>query len=273
MLSMTGIIWFWVITGIVAIIGALIHSFIENCGFFDLEDFFDAFFDDFGWAVFLGILALGGVIFWCLQWISWAVLLIVLVPVIIIGIIVICIFIRKANEEEKEENERKKELKKGIYIKTNYKCPNCGGEIASCERLDREEKIVNEFVCEYCKRVFHSTKELLGSKNESTDKDLEIELSDWEEEYFAACYFMKFKPHNSHTDKQIERKYEKLSEQVYDGIYDEVSVDDEEECLENAFNFFNDELDNIQKYVENNDEELIKKKFDYFLENIDDYIQ
>ena len=92
MLSTTGIIWFWVITGIVAIIGALIHSFIEDCDFFDLEDFFDVFFCDFGWAVFLGILALGGVIFWCLQWIWWAVLLIVLVPVIIIGIIVICIF-------------------------------------------------------------------------------------------------------------------------------------------------------------------------------------
>ena len=93
----------------------------------------------------------------------------------------------------------------------------------------------------------------------------EFELTDFEEEYFDACLVMGFRPHNVHTQKQIDRKHDKILDQIDNG---ELTFDDDDredsDILDEAYDFFSDNVDEIEEYLKTEKEEKIKAKFEYY---------
>ena len=77
---------------------------------------------------------------------------------------------------------------------------------------------------------------------------------------------MQFKPHNKHSEKQIERKYEKLENLLDEGetIYDFDSDADEYDLLEEGYEFFSDNEDEIEEYFKRYSPEEIIKRYNFY---------
>ena len=211
----------------------------------DSDGFVGYLIDDLGWINILacvgGFAILAGFIFW-----SWKLMLLIVLFLIFVAIIIFLIlyYINKDDEED-EENEEIVSQTKSVY-----KCKNCGASLLKLEvETGEDRKVV--YKCEHC-GISGTLKEIRDNKNEEeiVDSKTEIELSDFEEEYFSACETMSFRPHNSHTQKQIDRKYEKLTDMIYDG---ELSYDDDyrddEDILDEAYDFFSENTDEIEEYL------------------------
>ena len=103
------------------------------------------------------------------------------------------------------------------------------------------------------------------SIDDRNGKTVEIEIDDFEEEYFEACERMNFRPYNIHSAKQIERRRDKLDRLIQNGedVYDEDCYD-QDEILEDAYNFFIDNEREIKEYFDKYGEEEIKKRYEAY---------
>ena len=193
---------YWIIVAVIAIIVLLIYTGIENMGTFDFEDLIDTFFGESGWAFFFGVFLLGGIVFGFLNWIWWAMLLILGIP--LIGLIVFIIIIHRDESKQIESSDDEE------IIQTNMNCPNCGAKIIKQPFYDDDGNKNYQYKCDHCNTVF--SKVDIFSITHPEEKQKIFDLDDWEEEYFEACDGMQFNAHNIHTEKQIKRKYDTLKE-------------------------------------------------------------
>ena len=93
-----------------------------------------------------------------------------------------------------------------------------------------------------------------------------IELTDFEEEYFDACQTFGYKPYNRHTQNQINRKYEKLQEQIDNGEIEFSCRDDDNDVLDCAYNFLLDHIDEINEYFAAVPADEIKMRYEFCLD-------
>jgi|GEM_PF-5292685 len=102
---------------------------------------------------------------------------------------------------------------------------------------------------------FSGDDEIVYEDDEEDDDDPLDELSDFEIHYFDACGTLDFKAHTKLTKKQIEQRYKELCE----------VEDDKEEIKEllKARNFLNDNLAEINDYIEKTPIAIIKERFEY----------
>jgi len=261
MLTGYSILIFWIVVGVIAIIASIIHLGIAgDLDCFDIEDFFD----DFVWVTLLVCLAIGGIVFGFLNWYWWAMLLI-LGGIIAVAIPIIIIVLSVRRKEEKAFEE---EIKKVVEEKeqTSYNCPNCAAKITKIIRTDYYGHKKIKYVCEHCNTTLNKG-EVLAFTNPDTKIEA-YDLDDWEEEYFDACETLNFKPHNHHSEKQIDRKVESLQERIDNGedIYEVDDYDyDQEDILNTAYDFFIENTDEIDEYLEQHTKEEIQKRYNYFL--------
>lgn len=257
MLTGNAILIYWIVVAVITVVLTLIHMGIA-CEEFTID--IDDFFESFAWITFLASLTIGGAVFGFLNWYIWATLLILL-TVIPAEIILAIEMIRKRKKEEKEEEELEKEQTDEEQIA--YTCPNCGAKITKITTTDTFGKRTEKYVCKHCGTAF-TKKQLLSIENPSIEvKD--FDLDDWEEEYFDACTKLFFKPHNHHTIKQLERKVESIQETIDNGddVYNSDEYDDEE-ILEDAYNFFTQNAEEIEDYLNKYQEKEIRSRYDYY---------
>ena len=164
---------------------------------------------------------------------------------------------RKANScsveyEENTEGETR-------VMATDYKCPHCGAMIT---------KFVNEkaiYKCEYCGTVF-DRKNLKKEIRAAHKEKQKIRINDFEEEYFEACDRMALRPYNVHSLKQIERKFDKLRNLIYEGyeIYEDVDYDISGNVLDEAHDFLTDNREEISDYLDEYTEDEIRKRYEVY---------
>ena len=259
------VIIFWIVVAVVTLIALLIHAAIDWGGTYDFDDLIETFAESYGWVTVLVCLGIGGIVFGFIAWIWWAMLIITIV--LVIAGVVIGVIIHHANSYDYDEESESEDKK----IQTSFKCKNCGSSIVKEIYFDDDGYQRIKYYCEHCDSVF-SKRELYGLKNPDS-KIEEYDLEDWEEEYFKACDILEFKPHNNHTQKQIDRKKERLENMSWSGEYEyEDDTMDTDEALDYAYDFFSDNEDEIQDYLNRYTPEEIKKRYEYYLliESIDD---
>ena len=262
MLTGSGILIYWLIVLGVAIIASAIHAaIVEGFDFLDVPDFFDTYFTEHAWITFLIVGILGAIVFGFLNWLWWAMLLILLGPIVLV-IILIVVFHLKDKKDDKifEENAKKKTEAKET---TAYNCPNCGARIVKTTITDLNGNEETRYSCEHCNTVFNK-KQMVGI----TDSDFIIEpcdLDDWEEEYFRACIILNFKAHNHHSEAQLDRRVESIQDKIYscDFTYDDDEEDDDD-ILNSGYDFFIENIDEIEEYLKNTSKEEIQKRFKYY---------
>ena len=251
------VFWVWqimlmiVVPIFVLLIACIIHWFAADC--MDFEDFF---IDEYGWVTITAVCVLTGIVFGFIFWVWWAMLIIIGAVLLLGGGVAIVLYKKGANESEEEKKE----------VKTNFRCPNCGANI-----VKEETFFEKRFYCKYCDTEF-TLKELKRgeakpSEQEAKVKEDGIDLSDFEEEYFDACYRFKFRPYNKHGRRQLERRYEQLQNRLFDidKLYEDTDRDDDE-LLDEAYAFLSEE-EAIGAYLNEEKEEVIKERYEYFLEN------
>lgn len=244
------IFWIWQYTLMIAlpiivlIVACIIHYFVADC--IDLQEFF---FDEHGWLTILSVCIITAIIFGFIFW-TWWIMLIITMSIAIVAGIIICFSYKKNKSTIIEE----------ASIKTGYKCPNCGAALIKFKTTTAFEN--NKLKCIYCD-VIYEKKDL--QKNNYHNN--EIELTDFEEEYFYACVHLFFRPYNPHSQPIILSRYKKLSEKIknYDYIYDDEYSDDEEMVLNNAYSFFIDNQHEINEYLEQHDIQTIKEHYELYL--------
>ena len=221
-----------------------------------MEDFFDTFFGEFGWVTVLVVLGFGGIVFGFIEWIWWAMLLILLGILFVIGFIVF--FCAKNGDSDVDDEEEKKEIEN-----TSYKCDNCGAPVSKIISYDDYGVKKVKYKCTFCNTCY-SKNQVLSILDSSKSISV-VDLDDWEEEYFEVCDLMFFRPYNKHTMKQIDRKHEKLKEKIdnFEEPYGYSSLDDED-ILNNAYDFFSDNQDEIEEYFKKFGEEEIRKRYDFY---------
>lgn len=255
---------FFLVFGIVLIIVMTIYHYImeDDLWFVDADDFMDFMLYDYGLLVLLGLIALGGIIFGFIFW-NWKIMLIITCAIAIIAIfILVTILIIKHVKKEEEYCEEDYDSIENDKMTTCYKCKNCGANIS---KIIKNNKII--YFCDYCK-VSYTKKELLNlSKNDKDDdKYSDIELTDFEEEYFKNSQIMFLKPTSFHSSKVIDRKYDNLVDRIYnDEVLYNVSDEDQEDILDSAYDFFDEFEEEIEDYHKNTDVNEIKRRYEYFL--------
>ena len=265
------IIVFWVIALIVLIIACVIHSLATD-SFLDFEEFFVY---EHGWVTLLVVLGIELIVFACIFWIWWAMLIIVFGMSAVAGIIAFFVIRARSAEYDDEDEEDDEDAQP-----TRFKCPNCGGAIVKIE-VDYDlthGKPTYIYKCPYCGITFEEKDvskldktsgkgDVAAVKNGNDNGDLTYsDLNDFEEEYFEACERMLFRPYNLHTEKQIERKYKNLSDKIdsFEDIYDDIGYFYSADILEKAYDFLNDNEEEIQEYFDKYGEEEIKKRYDVY---------
>ena len=250
--------WPWTIVLSVAIplavllIACAIHWRVKDC-----IDFGDFFIDEYGWVTVLAVCGVSGIVLGCIYWIWWAALLIGLGVALCVGVGIVLYNKYAWGDVGEEEEEDPAEEKK-----SNFRCPNCGAQLVKGRK---------QFRCPYCGTYF-TKKELREDRareqGEEFPKDVPApDLDDFEEEYFDACFRLDFRPYNAHTEKQLERRYNKLSEQLSCGEF--TYCDDEdgyqsEDMLEEAYSFFREEGKAIARYLNESDADEIRKRYEFF---------
>ena len=256
-----------IVTVAILIIACVIHWFAV-----DAIDFGDFFVDEFGWITILSVLALGGIVFGFIFWLWWAMLLITIGALIIGGIIGIIIW--RKNKAEERELSKIEESKSS----THYKCKNCSATITKIVSQNAYKKDV-KYKCEHCD-IIYSKSDLYNIENAGTiiggGKANEIELTDFEEEYFDACQTFDFRLHNPHTKNQIERCYEKIKERINNFeiqfidnsktiFTDSYDLDNSEKVVKDARDFLINHIVEIDVYLRSLSQEKIKQRYEYFL--------
>ena len=257
-------IWiFWVIVAAVALIASFIHvGILEGFEFVDPFDFLDDFFTEYVWVTFLICGAIGAAVFGFLNWYWWATLLILSgVGLIAIIVAVIVYKINKKAEREYEEavNEVDEEKEQ-----TMHSCPNCGAKITKITTTDYYGHKKIKYVCEHCNTVMDKK---TAFEMAHPNSEIEVfDLDDWEEEYFDACRKLEFKPHNHHSEKQIDRRVASIEERIdnCEDVYDETDGLDQYDILNNAYDFFIDNCDEIEDYLDKYKKEEIQKRYTYY---------
>lgn len=257
-------IWiFWVIVGVVALIASFIHvGIVEGFDGLDLSDFLDDFFGEFVWVTFLACCAIGAIIFGILNWYWWAVLLILGGIVLITIIVVIIVYnVKKRGEREYEEAVNEVEEEKE---QTMHSCPNCGAKITKITTTNYYGHKSIKYVCEHCNTAMDKKTAFEMVHPES--KIEFFDLDDWEEEYFDACRKLEFKPHNHHSEKQLDRRVSNIEERIdnCEDVYDETEGLDQYDILNNAYDFFIDNMDEIEDYLDKYQKEEIQKRYAYY---------
>lgn len=232
-------------------------------------DFADYLIDDYGWINILSCVGVGGIVAGFIFW-SWKIMLIILSSLIGLAVIVgliILIVIRKGNKGKPKSNKKYEIISSN---KSVYKCKNCGAILLK-QIIKNKYGRKTIYLCECC-GASGSLNEIKGDNQNQENENLEeIEISDFEEEYFDACIVMGFRPHNKHTQKQIDRKYDKLMEQVENN---ELSWDfddrDDEDILDEAYDYFIENLKEIDEYLEKEKIEDIRKKYEYYISDDED---
>jgi hypothetical protein len=241
-----------ILIGSASVIGAFLEGILE--------------FLSEGWWIVLIIAAIAGIVCGFIFW-KWQAMLIVLGSLFLTGGVVFLIYkIKERNEVlswiQAKGNETATEKD------TQHKCVNCGGNIKKfiIENGLGESRV--EYGCSYC-GVMYTKKELNKNKNkEGIIASKEIELTDFEEEYFDACQSFDFRPYNSHTEKQIERRYGKFQERIDNGeslFTDSNGCDNSEDVIEDTRDFLIENINEINCYLNGLSEEEIKKRYEYFL--------
>ena len=225
-------------------------------------DFEDFFFDGYGWVTITAVCVLTGIVFGFIFWVWWAMLIIVGAVLLLGGGIAIVLYKKAGSYQTEEEGDEEV-----TEVKTNFRCPNCGGYIIKGEAHRKKR-----YHCPYCNTVF-TLKELqrgeaTTSGQEIKDKSAVTDLSDFEEEYFDACYRLMLRPYNEHSKRQLERRYEQLQNRLIDvdKLYEDTDRDDDE-LLDEAYEFLSEEKEAIEAYLNEEQEEVIKARYEYFLEN------
>lgn len=241
--------FFWIIAAIVLIIACVAHYFIADCC--GLEDFFTC---EYGWVTIIAVAVIAPIIYGFIYWIWWAMLIIMSVAAVIAAVTVYLV-VRHENADydgETDYDEDDDEL-------TRYKCPNCGAAIS---KVYTDGEI--GYKCAYCNTTFEKKDMKLVI---AVDGAGYIEIDDFEEEYFNACERMDFRPYNFHSEKQIERKRDKLKKMIdnYEQIYDDVYFSrDAEEILEEAYDFFIENESEIKEYFDKYGETEIKNRYEAY---------
>ena len=258
MLTGYSILIFWIIVGVITLLASIIHLAI--LGDLDCFDFGDII-DDYVWVTILACLAIGGIVFGFLNWIWWAMVLI-LVGVALIVTAIIIIVVKKNRKELKEYEELTQKVTEEKEQTANN-CPNCGAKITKITRIDFYGHKKIKYVCEHCNTTLGKG-EAFAIANPEVNTEA-FDLDDWEEEYFDACQTLNFKPHNHHSEKQIDRRVESIQERMDNGeeIF-EVEDYDQEDILNAAYDFFIDNTDEIEEYLEQHAKEEIQKRYEYF---------
>ena len=260
-LTWTTALIFWGIVLVVALIASLIHTAIVEYGSFDFEDFFEDFIDDYVWITFVTCLGIGAAIFGFMFWIWWVVLLILVAVIAIVATVSIIVYVRYKKEDEMAQIYNVKEK-----IQTQFDCKNCGAKITKIieENCFGNQKV--RYICEHCNTVYEK-RDLYSLSNKSISAE-PCDLDDWEVDYFEACFRLNFKPHNKHTGKQLERRHDSLYDKICNEeiIYDDVDDYDQEEVLDDAQDFFENNEEEIAEYLNSKDPNDIAKRFAYFLQ-------
>ena len=245
--------FFWLIAAIVLIVACVAHFFIAEC--IDIADFFD----EGGWITILAVAVISAIVYGFIYWIWWA-MLIITVGVAALALIVAGVYAHYENSGYDNEDVDYSEDKKDEET-TRYKCPNCGAAIS---KIYVGGNIV--YKCAYCNTTFDKKDlKLVVSIDDRNGKTVEIEIDDFEEEYFEACERMNFRPYNIHSAKQIERRRDKLDRLIQNGedVYDEDCYD-QDEILEDAYDFFIDNEREIKEYFDKYGDEEIKKRYEAY---------
>lgn len=253
--------WLWVadkyvfllVSGALLLIACIVYGKLAICD--DLEDFFA----EGGWLVILAGLAVAAIVYGFIYWIWWA-MLIITVGVAALALIVAGVYVHYENSGYDNKDVDYSEDKKDEET-TRYKCPNCGAAIS---KIYVGGNIV--YKCAYCNTTLDKKDlKLVVSIDDRNGKTVEIEIDDFEEEYFEACERMLFRPYNFHSMKQIERRRDKLDRLIQNGedVYDE-DYYDQDEILEDAYEFFIDNEREIKEYFDKYGEEEIKKRYEAY---------
>lgn len=255
---------FLLVSVIVLVLACFIHYCAAEC--IDAEDFF---IDEYGWITIVAILALALVVYGFIYWLWWAMLIIV-GGLAVIAVIVFLIFyaldggFERYDDNDYIDDDSDDDEESGKRVITRYKCPNCGAAITKYENPFGDKK---KYRCDYCGTSFEKKdlKIITTCINENNEKT-EIEIDDFEEEYFEACERMDFRPYNRHTYKQIDRKRDKLQDMLDNckNIYEDVSSYDSEDILDNAYDFLTDNEGEIEEYFDKYGEATIKERYEAY---------
>ncbi|MBO7528207.1 MAG: hypothetical protein J6T74_10040, partial [Clostridia bacterium] len=81
------------------------------------------------------------------------------------------------------------------------------------------------------------------------------------------CWVLNISPQEVHSEKQIEHKYNVFSAKIGNGsiTYDDDDFDDED-VLYNAYDYFCENIDEINDYINLNNPTDIKKRYHYYLD-------
>lgn len=256
MLTGSAILIYWIVVAVVAVVFSILHMGIVMREFtMDLDDFFESY----AWVTFLACATIGATVFGFLNWLWWATLLILLAIVPIEIVIVIAVYKWRKKEEVEDPEYASEETEE----QTSYSCPNCGAKIFKTTIIDSYGKKEIKYTCKHCNSVIEKN-QMFSIANPEEEIET-FDLDDWEEEYFDACEALDFKPHNHHSEKQIDRRVESIQEKIDDGedVY-ETDDYDQEDILNSAYDFFIDNLDEIEEYLEQHSKEEIQKHFNYY---------
>lgn len=232
----------------IAIVITIISNVIQY-KYNDSDGFVEYLIDDFGWLNILICVVLSAIIAGFIFW-SWLIMLIIMLALLVIGAIVAIIIYKKNNDDNEDYDE---EI---IERKSNFKCESCGAHLIRQE-IETYDGLEVNYICEHCGISFDKSELNKNKKSNKKEINEEIDLTDFEEEYFENCLIMNFRPYNKHTISQIERKYDKL--------IDECEIDEDD--LDSAYDYFCENLDEIDEYIEN--EKSIKERFEYYKEHLD----
>jgi len=254
----------------VTLIVMLVHCYIQN-GTLEDVGFLEYLVDDGGFLVLLGLVVLGAIIFGFIFW-NWMIMLIIFVPIILAFIGFAIWFIKKVNKEgaiEEEEEHRRKNYTENIL--TNYKCQNCGASLTKVKTVKNGKKSV-VYNCEHCGVSYDQNVIKLDEKTEGAESSKELDLTDFEEEYFNSCYVLGIKPYNEVSETTLERKKTKKINQLLDEYDAEDEYDLEDESPEYAelidsYDYLSEIEEELETYKEENDADEIKAKYDYYLKN------
>ncbi len=255
--------WNWKIILMVAVpVAVLLIACAIHWNAADCIDFEDFFISEKGWVTILAVCGATGIVYGFIFWIWWA-MLIITVGVILLTVIGFVIYRKKysAYAESIEYDE-------SATQKTNHRCPNCGANLMEIQNGYGFTGNKKKYYCDYCGTYFTKKEVLLqGAKEASETEPCGVELSDFEEEYFDACYRFHFRPYNAHTERQIERRYESVQQQIWDNeeLYED--TDDPEEALDGAHEFFRAEAEEILNYLNGREESEIRTRYEFYLEN------
>lgn len=255
---------FWIAVGAIAIIAFLIYAYEDNVGIDDFDDIVGSFIEGVGWIIVLSIIGIGAIIYGFVFWIWWIMLIIVLGVAVIAVVVWLITHNRSYRYKETGEIENK-------VVKTKYKCENCGANISKIITGDGYggERII--YKCDYCGITYDENDDYNEDEEDGGDEydDEEITLTDFEEEYFNACEKFFYKPYNEHSASRIENKYKELCARLKHGtIYedsDDAKIDEID--LVSAYNFFKEQESEIEDYFLDYDEDEIKSRYEYYLEN------